>query len=70
MGNHSETNYFDARFIPISFMSEECNISTFLPEYLEQVNILIYTRITALSLDSREVFILDIGQGKWFRKLM
>ena len=51
-------------------MSEECNISTLLPEYLEQVNILIYTRITALSLDSREVFILDIGQGKWFRKLM
>ena len=37
-----------------------------LPEYAEQMNLPICTGVTALSLDSYEVVILEFGQGFWF----
>ena len=41
-------------------------MSTFLPEYTEQMNVTIFTGVTTLKLDSGEVVILEFGQGLWF----
>ena len=38
-------------------------MSTFLPEYTEQVNIPICTGVNALTLDSEEVVIIEFGKG-------
>ena len=55
MDNHADTHCFGANFRPISFTSEECNVSPFIPEYIEQENIPICTGVTVLILDSGEV---------------
>ena len=52
MDNHSDTHCFGANFRPISFTSEEFNVSPFLPEYSEQMNVHICTGVTDLELDS------------------
>ena len=57
--NHSDTRCFGSNFRPISFTLEELNVSPFLSEYTEQVNISIYTGVTVLALDSGEVAILE-----------
>ena len=45
-------------------------MSTFLPEYTEQMNVTIFTGVTTLKLDSGEVVILEFGQGLWFGNRM
>ena len=70
MDNHSDTHYFGANFRPISFTSEECTVSPFLPEYVKQMNVPICTCVTSLTLDSGEVVILEFGQGLWFGNIM
>ena len=45
-------------------------MSTFLPEYTEQINVHICTGVTDLTLDSGEVVILEFGQGLWFGNRM
>ena len=45
-------------------------MSPFLPEYTEQMNVTICTGVTALTLDSGEVVILDFGKGLWFGNRM
>ena len=45
-------------------------MSPFVPEYTEQVNIPIFTGVTALTLNSGEVVILDFGKGLWFGNRM
>ena len=37
---------------------------------MEQVNVIIFTGFTELTLDSVEVVILEFSQGLWFRKRM
>ena len=68
--NHADTHYFGANFWTISFTSEECNVSLFLLEYTEQLNIPICTGFTALTLDSGAVEILEFGQSLWFQNIM
>ena len=51
MDNHDDTHYFGAKFQPIEFTSEECTVSTFLPEYAKQINVSICIGVTALILD-------------------
>ena len=41
-------------------------MSLFHPEYTERVNVPIFTGVTALTLYSVEVVILEFGQGLWF----
>ena len=41
-------------------------MSPFLPEYAEQMNVPICTGVTALTLDSGGVLILEFGKGLWF----
>ena len=41
-------------------------MSPFLLEYAEQMNVPICTGLTAFTLNSREVVILEFGQGLWF----
>ena len=52
MDNHDNIHCFGANFQPISFTFEEYNVSPFLPEYIEQVNIPIFTDVTWLTLCS------------------
>ena len=42
----------------------------FLPEYTEQVNIPIFTGVTALELNSGEVVIMEFGRGLCFGNIM
>ena len=70
MDNQADTHYFGAKFRPISFTLEECTVSQFLPEYSEQINVPIWTSVTAFTLDSGEVVILEFGQGLWFGNRM
>ena len=58
MENYADTHCFGANFIPISFTSEDCTVSLLLPEYVEQMNVTIFTGVTALPFDSEEVVIL------------
>ena len=58
MDNHADTHYFGAKFRPILFTLEECNMFPLLPEYTEQMNVPIHKGVTVLSLDSGEVVIL------------
>ena len=41
-------------------------MSTLLPEYAEHMNVPICTGVTALTLDSGEVVIMEFGQCLWF----
>ena len=41
-------------------------MSPFLPEYVEQINVPLFTGVNDLTLDSGEVVILEFGQGLWF----
>ena len=66
MENHADTRCFGANFRPISFTLEECTVSLFLPEYVEQINVPFCKGVTALTLDLGEVVILEFGQGLWF----
>ena len=66
MDNHADTHCFGANFRPISFTLEECTMFPLLPEYAEQMNLPIFTGVTALKLYSGEVVILEFGQGLWF----
>ena len=70
MDNHADTHCFGANFRPISFTLEECTVSPFLPEYVEQINVPICTGVTDLTLDSGEVVILEFGQDLWFGNIM
>ena len=45
-------------------------MSPFLPEYVEQMNVPIFTGVNSLTLDSGEVVILEFGQGLWFGNMM
>ena len=45
-------------------------MSPFLQEYAEQTNVPICTGVTALTLDSGEVVILEFGKGLWFGNRM
>ena len=45
-------------------------MSSLLPEYAEQMNVTIFTDVTALTLDLGEVVILEFVQGLWFRNRM
>ena len=45
-------------------------MSPFLSEYTEKANIPICTGITALTLNSEDMIILDFGQGLWFGNRM
>ena len=45
-------------------------MSPFLPEYIEHMNVPIFTGVTVFILDSGEVVILDFGQGLWFGNRM
>ena len=45
-------------------------MSPFLPEYAEHINVPICTCVTAFTLDSWEVVILDFGKGLWFGNRM
>ena len=45
-------------------------MSPFLPEYAEQMNVPIFTGVTALAIDSGEVVILEFGKGLWFGNRM
>ena len=51
MNNNANIHCFGANFRPISFTSEECNVSPFFPEYAYQMNVPICTGVTALTLD-------------------
>jgi len=50
----------------ISFTSEVCSVSPYLPEYDSVNDIPICTAATAVELDPGETFILEFGQGLWF----
>ena len=65
MYNHADTHCFGANFKIISLTLEECTVSQFITEYLEQMNIPICTGVTASKLYSGEVLILEFGQGLW-----
>ena len=45
-------------------------MSPLLPEYVEHMNVPICTVVTALSLDSGEIIILEFGKGMWFVNIM
>ena len=45
-------------------------MSPFLSEYSEHMNVPILTVVTALTLDSGEVEIMEFGQGWWFGNRM
>ena len=68
--NHADTICFGINFKPISFTSEVCRVSGFLPEYDEQPDIQICTAVTAVDLDNGETIILQFGQGLWFGEQM
>ena len=70
MDNHVDNHCFGENFQPISFTSEDCTVSPFLPEYTEQVNIPICNGVSDLTLNSGEVLIMDFGKGLWFGNRM
>ena len=45
-------------------------MSPFLPEYVEQINVPLFTGVNDFTLDSGEVVILEFGQGLWFGNRM
>ena len=45
-------------------------VSLILPEYSEQVSILICTGVTILPVDSGEVVIMEFSKGLWFWNIM
>ena len=66
MENRDDTHCFGDNYRPILFTSEEFTVSPLLPEYAEHMNVPICTGVTALTLDSGEGLILEIGQDLWF----
>ena len=70
MENHADTHRFGSNFRPLSLTSEEFTVSPLYPEYAEQMNVPICTGVTALTLDSGKVVILEFGQGLWFGNRM
>ena len=50
--NHDDTHFFGANFRPISFTLDECTVSSFLPEYTEQVDTPICNAVNVLTIDS------------------
>ena len=65
--NHANT-YFWSNFSPISLTSDECTVYPLLPKYTEHVNTQICTSVTALTLDSGEMVILEFVKVLWFVK--
>ena len=70
MDNHADTHCFEANFWQLSFTSEDCTVSPFLPQYSEQMDVPICKGVTYLTLDSGEVVILDFGPGLQFGNRM
>ena len=70
MDNHADTICFGKNFRPIYFTSEVCQVSPFLSEYEEQMDVPICTAVTALDMDDGETILLQFGQGLWFGERM
>ena len=70
MDNNGDTHCLGANFYPISLSFDEGTVITFLNEYLEQSNILIFTGITTLTLYYGGGVILECVQGIWFGNRM
>ena len=70
MDNHSDNYLFGSNFRPIPFTLEEFTVSPLIPENSEQMNVPIFTGVTALKIDSGKVVILEFGKGLWFGNRM
>ena len=62
MNNHADPHGIGANFRPISFTLEECTVSTFLSECADQLNMMICIGVTALTIRSGEVEIIEFGK--------